>query len=180
MNFIKDEIYFIQFLLHVKNHKQIDSLLKNVTDKQYGIVRDIASKILKEKITLSSYQYKQLLPHKNFIRRLGVQTTRTPLFKNIQIVKKLLQIGLMNYEQSKKISSCTIRNMGKIKRKRYECKTSDSESSSSDSIGSFSTDDSEGRGSDCSESSEEETGEIGNQQQQEKEQKEDKEILEEN
>ena len=68
MSGIENEKYFLLFLLHNSNKRQITSILKT-TNSQYSLLKSFANDILDEMIPLNSMQFKKLVQYKDFIRK---------------------------------------------------------------------------------------------------------------
>lgn len=112
-------LYFLEFLSKNSNKQQKIAALKTLNSSQYKLLRQLTTDILKGKIPLGKQEYKKLLPHKIFIRKLSKgQVNKTGVSKNYSVVTELSKIYLKNNETGAKISAGTNRRMGKDKGKK--------------------------------------------------------------
>ena len=136
MSIIEKEKYFLEYLAGEKNKKQNCKLLEFIDKHQYKALKQIACNVLEEVIPLDVKQYIILVPHKNFIRKLGKgKVSKSLLVKNCKAVTTLVKIALEHYASHAKVSTGTNRRVGENKRKKLKRKeaSSDSESTYSES-----------------------------------------------
>ena len=111
---IEENKYFLQMLVFGANQKQSLALLKEINPEQHKLLKTIANDVLDEIIPLTSQQYKSLVPHKNFIRKLGREkVSKAVLIKNFIAVRKLASLVIDEDEVCAKVSSGSTRGVGK-------------------------------------------------------------------
>ena len=127
---------FVRFITKNKNKKQNVAILKEISVVQYKFLKTLANKILNKVISVSSSQYKALLPHKSFIRKLGRdKVSRKVLATNLKTVQLLLTIFLNGNEKCKKTGVSSNRRMGRNteRKSKIEKKYNDNRSKSDSS-----------------------------------------------
>lgn len=95
------------------NDKQMRTIIKTITVKQYNILSNIAKDILTGKIVLNKQLFQKFSSKKQFIRGLSRKSvSRKNLDKNFDIIQALSNIYIKRYENGRKVRTNTYRRMG--------------------------------------------------------------------
>lgn len=96
-----------------KDEQQKRAILKTISKKQYKILGNTATNILKSKIKINESLYLKLHKYKQFIRRLSLgNTSKASLNKNFAAVQAISKVYIRENENSRKICRHTNRRMG--------------------------------------------------------------------
>lgn len=89
------ERFFLCFIAHSTNFKQVKSTLRTVDRQQYMVLREIARNILQGTIILHESTLDKLKKSKVFIRKLDAgQATEQELVTHSEVVCELVRLAL--------------------------------------------------------------------------------------
>ena len=93
------EIHFLSLVLSGENENQINALIKEISNKQYQLLKKIAKTILKGKYKLTDKEFRNLSNCKKFIRDLAQgKSSIQSLKKNVRQLKEIIAIYFKNNE----------------------------------------------------------------------------------
>jgi len=165
MSYIQTEIHFLGLIAYGKNIKQVSNTVKEINSNQYKVLQQIAQDLLDGKFSLSKKEFATLKKFKTFIRKLADSiVSKISLRKNLNILRKLIQVSLKENETCRQIHISTNRKMDR-NTKRQISRSTDSDSINSDSSEDYKS----GESNQTTESSEEEEEEQEQQSIKEKE-----------
>ena len=109
--------YFLHLLAYSNNKKQLLAVLKNLNNDEKVKLSSISSDILQERLPITAYQFKALLPYKVFIRKLSTGRVSVALLcRNLTTISKISEIYLKHNESCKETGASAYRRMGKDKK----------------------------------------------------------------
>ena len=151
---IQENIHFIG-LLNKNNKKQKSSLLKNITSKQYVLLKKIIKEISHGKIPLNGKEFNKLRKHKNLLEKIVNNSgKKTNILKYGSLIANIFNIANTHYEKN---GFNTLRRVDKNKRKRCKRQRKDTISRRHSKYEHISESGSSSEESDNSKSSEEST-----------------------
>ena len=112
---------FLTFPRTAKHEKQIESILRTLTNSQKYKIQQFIKNILYGKIPLTDAEYRKLSKHKTLIRNLSIRQFAVKyLMKNYNVFNDIIHIMLKsdNNDTHTKNDLSTIRGMGEKKSKR--------------------------------------------------------------